>query len=107
MSTTTTILTPVLVSHPYAASRSSTAWRRPTSPESPVPVDPGAAGAAAAPPPEELLLPWRSSKISRVEERRRENCSGVRIGAKVFVEGLWEGKIWMWRGLFWSFGLLR
>lgn len=38
--------------------------------------------------------------MSRVEERRRENCSGVRIGWRVFVCGSCEGKMEMWRGLF-------
>lgn len=38
--------------------------------------------------------------MSRVEESRRENCSGVRIGLRVFVAGSWEGKMEMWRGLF-------
>lgn len=39
--------------------------------------------------------------MSIVEERRRENWRGVRIGAKVFVVGSWEGKMEMCRGLFW------
>lgn len=48
--------------------------------------------------------------MSIVEERRRENWRGVRRGVKVLVEGSWEGKMEMWRGLFWggvsfSFGL--
>lgn len=34
------------------------------------------------------------------EERRSENWRGVRIGAKVFVAGSWEGNMEMWRGLF-------
>ena len=57
------------------------AWRRPTSPERPVPV----------------LAAWRvrSSKMSRVEERRRENWRGVRRGAKVLVCGLYDGKMEM------------
>ena len=49
------------------------AWRRPKSPESPTP--------AAA------LCRARRSKTSMVDERRRENCRGVRIGAKVLVAG--------------------
>jgi len=40
----------------------------------------------------------RAAKMSRVEERRRENWSGVRRG---MLCG-WEGKIVMWRGLFWQ-----
>jgi hypothetical protein len=36
-----------------------------------------------------------------VEDSRRENCRGVRIGANVFVPGSSEGKMEMWRGLFW------
>lgn len=40
--------------------------------------------------------------MSIVEERRRENWRGVRRGVKVLVEGSWEGKMEMWRGLFWG-----
>jgi hypothetical protein len=37
-----------------------------------------------------------------VEDKRSENWRGVRIGAKVFVPGSSEGKIEMWRGLFYK-----
>lgn len=40
---------------------------------------------AAAPPAEEEDLAPRSSKMSRVEERRRENWRGVRMGTRVLV----------------------
>lgn len=47
------------------------------------------------------MLRRRRSKTSRQEDKRRENCRGVRTGVvDVFVEGSWEGKIVMWRGLF-------
>lgn len=39
----------------------------------------------------------RATKMSRVEERRSENCSGVRRGTLCGC----EGKTVMWRGLFW------
>ena len=65
MSTTTTNRTPVLVSNPYAASRSSMACSRPRSPESPVPAD----ACARA----------RVSNTSIVDERMSENCSAVQI----------------------------
>lgn len=38
--------------------------------------------------------------MSRVEESKSENWSGVRIGVRVLVRGSWEGKMEMWRGLF-------
>lgn len=38
--------------------------------------------------------------MSSVEDSSSENCSGVRIGLRVFVAGSWEGKMEMWRGLF-------
>lgn len=37
-----------------------------------------------------------------VEDRRSENWRGVRIGANVFVPGSSEGKMEMWRGLFYK-----
>ena len=58
------------------------ACRRPKSPDRPLLV-------------EEWALE-RDSKMSRVLERRRENCRGLRTG--VFVGA--EGKMEMWRGLF-------
>lgn len=82
MSTTTTNRTPVLVSNPYAASRSSIACRRPKSPE--------------RPPPLVVFALERDSKMSRVLARRRENWRGVRSGVLVGA----EGKMEMWRGLF-------
>jgi hypothetical protein len=82
MSTTATKRTPVLVSKPYAASRSSMAWSRPKSPE--------------RPPPEVRLALERASKMSRVLERRSENWRGVRRGALLGC----DGKMEMWRGLF-------
>lgn len=39
----------------------------------------------------------RREKISRVEDRRRENWRGVRRGVLCGA----EGKMEMWRGLFW------
>jgi hypothetical protein len=39
-----------------------------------------------------------------VLERRRLNCSGVWTGAKVLVAGSTEGKMLMWRGLFYIQG---
>jgi hypothetical protein len=44
----------------------------------------------------------RDSKTSRLLERRRENWRGVRIGPYgIEGEGACEGKMEMWRGLFW------
>jgi len=48
------------------------------------------------PPPVVRLAFERDSKMSRVLERRRENCNGVRRGWLVGA----EGKMEMWRGLF-------
>jgi hypothetical protein len=43
----------------------------------------------------------RRSKTSKLLERRRENCSGVRTGAEaVLVLGSYEGKMVMCSGLF-------
>jgi hypothetical protein len=89
ISTTTTNFTPVFVSKPYAARRSSIAYRRPKSPD--------------RPPPEEALDLERDSKMSRVLARRRENWRGVRSGA---LSGA-EGKRVMWRGLFCHLSVLR
>jgi len=72
ISTTTTSLTPVLVSQPYMASRSSTAWRRPKSWS-------------------DVLCGRRASKMSRHDERRNWNSSGARSSA---------GNREMCRGLF-------
>lgn len=72
MSTTITILTPVLVSQPYIASRSSTAWRSPKSWSA-------------------VLKGSRASKISRHDERRNWNSSGALSSA---------GKSDMCNGLF-------
>lgn len=72
----------MLVSNPYAASRSSIACKRPKSPE--------------RPPPLVVLAFERDSKMSRVLARRRENWRGVRSGVLVGA----EGKMEMWRGLF-------
>jgi hypothetical protein len=81
-------LTPVLVSYPYAASRSSTAWRRPRSPETGPVVE-----------------RRRRSKTSRQEESRRENWRGVLTGwREVLVAGSWEGNIVLWWVLFWDWG---
>jgi hypothetical protein len=72
MSTTTTILTPVLVSHPYMASLSSTAWRSPKSWSA-------------------VLYGKRASKISRHDESRNWNSRDALSSA---------GKSEMCKGLF-------
>ena len=72
----------MLVSKPYAARRSSTACRRPSSPVR--------FGEAEEDDVAEDLA--RISKMSIVLERRRENWSGVRMGERMVV----------WRGLFWD-----
>ena len=46
-----------------------------------------------------VLTLERDSKMSRVLDKRRENWRGVRRGV---FEGA-EGKMEMWRGLFWGF----
>ncbi|KAG4217459.1 hypothetical protein PC116_g34060 [Phytophthora cactorum] len=85
MSTTAMNFTPVFVSKPYAARRSSTACR---SPKSPVRRGVGEAAAAGAPPVAEgAARRARVSKMSRVLLRRRENCKGVRRGARVLLAG--------------------
>jgi hypothetical protein len=85
MSTTTTNRVPVLVSKPYTARRSSTAWRRPRSPLTEA-VD---------------VVRSRRSKTSRLLERRRENWRGVRTGTEVvLVFGSKDGKMVMCSGLF-------
>jgi hypothetical protein len=63
-----TIRTPVLVSKPYAARRSSMACKSPKSPDA-------------------VLFLDRKSKTSIVEERRRENCRGLRTGVKALAVG--------------------
>lgn len=72
ISTTIMNLTPVLVSQPYIAIRSSTAWRRPKSCSA-------------------VLYGMRASKISRHDERRKENSRGARSSGE---------KREIWRGLF-------
>lgn len=62
MSTTMMNLTPVLVSQPYMASRSSTAWRRPKSWSA-------------------VLCGKRASKMSKHDERRNWNSRGARSSA--------------------------
>jgi len=87
MSTTATNLTPVLVSKPYAASRSSTACRSPKSPLSSV--------------LEATAWRARDSKMSSVLDSSRLNWSGVRRGAgRPVCASVVVGRIVVWRGLF-------
>jgi len=75
---TTTNRTPVFVSKPYAASLSSTACSNPRSPvKFTLPAPRPAPEPALVPPAFATARAW---KMSRVLERRRENCNGVRRG---------------------------
>jgi hypothetical protein len=79
MSTTMTNLTPVLVSQPYIASLSSTAWRSPKSWSA-------------------VLWGRRASNMSKHDDRRNWNSSGARSSA---------GKSDMCSGLFYTDGQIH
>lgn len=93
----------VFVQNPYIFSRSSTVVKRPYSPLRINLSRPWIVGVAG--------VTVRAANISRQEERRSEYCKGVFSGVlndtPSFGRGLYEGKIDMWRGLFFYLSVLR